>query len=263
MIFNRNRVVAHRAGGRAEARLSRRHVALVHEAWWLVVVALLAFLALILATYHKTDAAWSYSGNGGPMQNKGGVVGAWLSDLLLYLFGISAWWWFVAGAVLVAIGYRRMIAHHHADADAERSHSLWLALPGFGMVLLASAALEALRLYHLPVSLPLAPGGAIGALVGNALAKALGFNGATLLLLALFVAGWSLLTGMSWLKLMEAIGGGIEAVIGRVRKRREERRDREIGAAALEQREHAVDLAREIGEEREPVVVVPAMIEVP
>jgi S-DNA-T family DNA segregation ATPase FtsK/SpoIIIE len=263
MIFKRNKVVTHRAGGRAEARLSRRHVALVHEAWWLVVVALLVFLALILATYHKTDAAWSYSGNGSPILNKGGVVGAWLSDLLLYLFGISAWWWVVAGAVLLAIGYRRMIAHHHADAGAERSHSLWLALPGFGVVLLASAALEALRLYHLPVNLPLAPGGAIGALLGNALAKALGFNGATLLLLALFVAGWSLLSGMSWLKLMEAIGGGIEAIIARVRKRREERRDREIGAAALEQREHAVDLAREIGEEREPVVVVPAMIEVP
>jgi S-DNA-T family DNA segregation ATPase FtsK/SpoIIIE len=263
MIFNRNKVVENRSTGRAEARLSRRHVALVHEAWWLLVVALLAFLGLILATYHKADAAWSYSGNGGPIQNKGGVVGAWLSDLLLYLFGLSAWWWVVAGVVLVVISYRRMIAQLHADQDGERGHSLWLALPGFGVALLASAALEALRLYRLPVSLPLAPGGAIGELVGNALSKALGFNGATLLLLALFVAGWSLLTGMSWLKLMESIGAGIEAVIARVRKRREERRDREIGAAALEQREHAVEVARESDEEREPVVVVPAMIEVP
>ena len=263
MIFKRNKVEKNRGAGRAERRLSRRHQALVQEAWWLVIVALLAFLALILATYHKTDAAWSYSGTGGPVQNKGGAVGAWLSDLLLYLFGLSAWWWVVAGVVLVIIGYRSMMAHQDDDADGERGHSLWLALPGFAILVLASAALEALRLYHLPASLPLVHGGAIGELLGNALSKALGFNGATLLLLALFVAGWSLLTGMSWLKLMESIGGGIEAVIARVRKRREERRDREIGAAALEQREHAVDLARESGEEREPVVVVPAMIEVP
>src|SRR5271170_3712751 len=172
MIFKRNRSVIHRGAGRAEGRLSPRHVALVHEAWWLVVVALLAFLALILATYHKTDAAWSYSGRGGPIQNKGGVVGAWLSDLLLYLFGLSAWWWVVAGVVLVIIGYRSMMAHQRADADGERGHSIWLALPGFAVLLLASAALEALRLYHLPVGLPLAPGGAIGELIGNALAKA-------------------------------------------------------------------------------------------
>jgi S-DNA-T family DNA segregation ATPase FtsK/SpoIIIE len=139
-----------------------------------------------------------------------------------------------------------------------------VVLPGFVLLLLASCALEALRLYRLPATLPQAPGGAIGQLVGNSLAKALGFNGATLLLIALCAAGWSLLTGMSWLKLMERIGGGIEAVIARVRKRREDRRDREIGELAFEQREHAVGVAREIsGEEREPVVVVPSMIEVP
>ena len=264
MIFKRNKSVIQRGAGRAEGRLSPRHVALVQEAWWLFVVALLAFLALILATYHKTDAAWSFSGNGGPFQNKGGLVGAWLADILLYLFGLSAWWWVVTGIVLVVIGYHRMMAAQHPDGDIERSHPAWVVLPGFVLLLLSSCALEALRLYRLPATLPQAPGGAIGQLLGNGLAKALGFNGATLLLIALCAAGWSLLTGMSWLKLMERIGGGIEAVIARVRKRREDRRDREIGELAFEQREHAVGVAREIsGEEREPVVVVPSMIEVP
>src|SRR4029077_18862566 len=105
MIFNKNRVASSRRPGRAETRLSRRHAALVHESWWLLIVALLAFLALILATYHKTDASWSFSGTGGAIQNKGGVVGAWLADLMLYLFGLSAWWWVFAGVVLAAIGY--------------------------------------------------------------------------------------------------------------------------------------------------------------
>jgi S-DNA-T family DNA segregation ATPase FtsK/SpoIIIE len=264
MIFKRNKSVIQRGAGRVEGRLSPRHVALVQEAWWLFVVALLAFLALILATYHKTDAAWSFSGNGGPIQNKGGLVGAWVADILLYLFGLSAWWWVVTGIVLVVIGYHRMMAAQHPDGDIERTHPAWVVLPGFMLLLLSSCALEALRLYRLPATLPQAPGGAIGQLVGNGLAKALGFNGATLLLIALCAAGWSLLTGMSWLKLMERIGGGIEAVIARVRKRREDRRDREIGELAFEQREHAVGVAREIsGEEREPVVVVPSMIEVP
>src|SRR5208282_4658196 len=141
MIFKRNKAVSSRGAEPAEGRLSRRHWALVHEAWWLLVVALLAFLALILATYHKTDAAWSFSGSGGPIQNKGGVVGAWVADILLYLFGLSAWWWVVTGIVLVVIGYQRMMAAQHADGDRARSHPAWVVLPGFVVLLLSSSAL--------------------------------------------------------------------------------------------------------------------------
>src|SRR5439155_642698 len=233
------------------------------ESWWLLVVAAVGFLALILLTYHKTDAGWSFSGAGAPIQNKGGVVGAWVADVLLYLFGVSAWWWVFAGIVLVVAGYRRMGAPARFEGPARERHHLWLTAPGFILVLLASAALEALRLYRLPATLPQSPGGAIGDLIGNSLAKAMGFNGATLLLLALFAAGWSLLTGMSWIRLMERVGGGIEASVRWARKQREERRDRQIGAVALEQREHAVEIAREVDDDREPVVVVPSVLEVP
>ncbi|TMG82836.1 MAG: hypothetical protein E6H74_10025 [Betaproteobacteria bacterium] len=67
-------------------RLSPRLVALVRESWWLLIVAAFTYLALILATYHKTDPAWSFSGTGEAISNKGGMIGAWLADLLLYLF---------------------------------------------------------------------------------------------------------------------------------------------------------------------------------
>ena len=257
MIFKGNSNRQQRHSG---AALSPRSRALVRESGWLLVVALLVFLALILATYHKDDAGWSYSGAGGAIQNKGGVIGAWLADLLFYLFGLSAWWWVFAGLVLVVAGYRRIATP--AGENAELRHHPWLALPGFIVLVVASAALEALRLYRLPVVLPQQPGGAIGELVGSGLARAFGFNGATLLLIALLAVGWTLLTGMSWIKLMERIGGGIEASFAWARRRREERRDREIGAAALVEREHAVEAARD-SDEREPVVVVPPSFDVP
>ncbi len=263
MISRQNNAVLNRRLPMAEPRFSPRHTALIRESWWLIVVAAVAFLTLILATYHKTDPGWSYSGSSTAVQNKGGVVGAWLADLLLYLFGLSAWWWVFAGVVLVVVGYRRVAAHASPDATAEERHHPWLAVPGFVIVLAASAALEALRLYRLPVTLPQAPGGAIGDALGNGLSRALGFNGATLLLLALLAAGWSLLTGMSWIRLMERIGAAIERGMSWMRERREEKRDRELGAVALEQREHAVEVAREIDEDREPVVVVPPTLEVP
>ena len=62
---------------------------------------------------------------------------------------------------------------------------------------------------------------------------------------------------------MERVGAGIERSIAWLRQRRDARRDREIGAVALEEREQFVEAARESIEDREPVVVVPAMVEVP
>ena len=238
------------------ARLSPRLAALVRESWWLLFVAAFVYLALVLATYSRGDPGWSFSGSGEPLHNRGGVVGAWLADLLLYVFGASAWWWVFAGVVLVVTGYR------HLTRDNLERHHVWLAVPGFLMVLLSSAALESLRLYRLPVTLPDGAGGAAGAMIGNALSVAIGFNGATLLLIALFAVGWSLFTGMSWLRLMERVGAAIERIITSTRARREARRERNIGAAATEERELFVEAVRERDDDREPVLVVAPPVEV-
>src|SRR5215470_8533860 len=226
MFFNKKEPVIVRRNGAAAARraqveptLSPRFARLVRESWWLIVVAAFAWLAMVLFTYTRDDPAWSTSGIGVPIANKGGVAGAWLSDLLFYLFGFSAWWWVVAGIVLVGAGYRR-IGH----PERAREHPLHLGVLGFGLVLLSSAALEALRFYRLPTALPQRAGGVFGDVLGNVLARLLGFNGATLLLIVLFAVGWSLFSGMSWLKLMERIGDVLEGSVAWVRARAQQRR---------------------------------------
>src|SRR5690348_4495530 len=153
--------------------LSPRMARLLRESWWLLVAACFLYLALTLFTYTKSDPGWSFSGTGAPIANRGGVAGAWLSDLLLYLFGLSAWWWVVGGVVLVVLGYRHVI-----DPERDRDHPLPLRIVGFALVLASSASLEAIRLWKLPVTLPLAPGGALGDAVGQALSAAVGFTGA-------------------------------------------------------------------------------------
>src|SRR5512137_2991171 len=167
MFFNKKEASTRRGAVTGPApSLSPRFARLVRESWWLLVVAAFGWLALILATYAKTDPGWSFSGIGAPIANRGGLVGAWLADLLLYLFGLSAWWWVVAGVVLVVAGYRRI-----GRPDLALEHPLRLAVPGFALVLVTSAGIEALRFYRLPATLPLAPGGAIGDLAGNGLAR--------------------------------------------------------------------------------------------
>src|SRR4030095_724138 len=205
--------------------LSPRFRRLVREAWGVLVVAALLYLALILVTYTRTDPGFSFTGTGAPIANRGGVFGAWLSDLLLYLFGLSAWWWVIGGVVVVIVGFRRVVHPEHAH-----DHPFGLAALGFGLVLLASAALEAIRLWRMPATLPLAPGGAFGESIGQGLARTLGFNGATLMLIALFAIGCSLFFGVSWLRMMERIGAGVEGAIAWVRAKRERAEDRRIGA---------------------------------
>src|SRR6476659_3291034 len=165
MFFNRKEMTTGRrraAVAAAPPPLSPRFARLVRESWWLLVVAAFLWLALILATYSREDPGWSFSGSGAPIANKGGVAGAWLADLLLYLFGLSAWWWVVGGVVLVVAGFRRI-----ADPELSTEHPLSLGALGFALVLLTSAALEALRFYNLTVALPQAPGGALGDIIGR------------------------------------------------------------------------------------------------
>ncbi|MFO1310559.1 MAG: DNA translocase FtsK 4TM domain-containing protein [Burkholderiales bacterium] len=236
----------------AGAELSPRFARLVRESWWLLVVAGVAYLALILASYTGTDPGWSFSGTGAPIGNRGGVVGAWIADLALYLFGASAWWFVIGGATLVVAGFRRVVRPEESG-----EHPLSFRTIGFGLVVLASCALEALRVLRIGIALPQAPGGVFGDLIGGATSRAFGFNGATLLWLALLAVGLSLLFGISWLRVMERIGAGLESLVTRIRKRREEALDRRIGEEALAAREQVVMHKREEVEEREPVVVVP------
>ena len=62
MVFKRNDSVNRRLQS-SEPALSPRFARLVRESWWFLVVAACLYLALILATYAKSDPGWSFSGS--------------------------------------------------------------------------------------------------------------------------------------------------------------------------------------------------------
>src|SRR5438132_3938463 len=235
-MFNKRNGNRKRRPSAPDATLSPRFARLVRESWCLLVAAVLRYIARILSTSTTSDHGFPVTRTSDTIANRGGVVGAWLSDLLLYLFGLSAWWWVGGGVMLLVAGFRRV-----ADPDRVREHPPGLAALGFALVLLSSAAIEAIRLWKLSAVLPLAPGGAFGDSIGDALSRAFGFNGATLLLLAAFAIGCSLLFGVSWLKVMERVGAMLESLYQRSRERRERAQDRRIGEIATAEREQLVD----------------------
>ncbi len=216
--------------------LPERLLGLLRESRWLLLVAVALYLILILYGYNRADPSWSHSASAAFTRNPGGVLGAWLADVLLYLFGFSAWWWVTLMLQRVWAGYHRIRADSVFDQRA-----LWVSLLGFLVLLFASSALEDLRLYTWKVALPGAHGGMFGAVIGGALSHVLGFTGATLLLLALMVAGFSLYTGLSWLRFADWLGALLEDTWFRVRDVWQTRQDKRIGAQATQERSVVVE----------------------
>jgi len=233
--------------------------ALVRESWWLAFLAVALYLLLVLFTFHKGDPGWSHSVVPDHIENAGGVVGAYLADLLLFVFGISSYWWVVLCGALVLWGFRRI--ETVLESDDRRSYAV--ALVGFVVLLVSSCGVESLRLYSLKAALPGAPGGAMGAVVGNGLAGLAGFTGATLLLLALFAAGLSLFTGTSWLAVIERVGDWSERLYAFVITKLQEREDRKAGEVAVVARKDAVEDSKKRIEAHEPVRIEPPRVEIP
>ena len=230
---------------------------LLREAGWILFLALSAYLVLIFVTYSGKDAGYFFSGTGAPIANKGGTSGAWLSDFLLGLFGISAWWW----VVLAGYGVSRVFGRVETSRLFHRRNII-IALVGFVVLLLSSSSLEALRLHSVQAMLPNGAGGVIGMLLSDVIEKVVGFVGGTVLLLALCAGAFSVFSGLSWIRLAERVGAGAEWMFFTVKGRVEEKRDREVGEQAVVEREEKVEEMRRVIEDHPPIRIEPTVIEI-
>ncbi len=233
---------------------------LLREAGWIVFLGIALYLGLVLGTYHPTDPGWSHSVKVGALHNQGGAVGAYLADVLLYVFGMSAWWWAGLAAFAVLRFYSKIDTWNLLD----RRHFA-VSIMGFVLLLASSAALEALRLHSLNVALPGAPGGALGLVLAAAASQAFGFTGATLVLLIIVVASFSLFTGLSWIRFAEKIGAALEGIYSLVVSKLQERRDLREGAIATSRRDVNVEEIKRVLDldAAKPLRVASAYLEVP
>ncbi|MDP2132883.1 MAG: DNA translocase FtsK 4TM domain-containing protein, partial [Sulfuritalea sp.] len=241
----------------ASPPLPEKIALLVHEARWLLVGLAGLYLALVLWGFDRADPGWSHAVVVDRIANPGGRFGAWLSDLLLYLFGLSAWWWVALPFFLLAWGYHRL--SHLFGGDRR---PLLIALVGFLVLLVASCGLEAMRFWSMKSALPLAPGGMLGVETGRLITMFLGYTGGTLILLVLAMIGFSLFTGASWIAVAEKCGLLLEGAWVGLRSLWDGWQDRRYGRAVAEQREEVVETERRKVEES-PVRIEPVEIVVP
>ncbi len=245
--------------------LPSRLVRILSEARWMVLAVLTAYLVLILLTYNRGDPGWSHASKVAQLHNWGGPWGAWIADLMLFIFGLSAWWWCVWLMRAVWGGYRRLSQKFILDQEVapDHRHEKWISGAGFVLLMAGSVGIEWLRMYSMTAQLPRAPGGVLGDLIGHAVYSIIGFNGATLILLALFGLGFSLFFQVSWLSLAERIGTAIEFAGKLARRLVDARADRKLGQVAVVKRDNVVVQERARIVEAPPMRIEPQVTAVP
>jgi DNA segregation ATPase FtsK/SpoIIIE, S-DNA-T family len=241
----------------SEGRLAR----LLAEARWIVgAVAAIALLAVLL-TYSRSDPAFTHAA-AAAVGNVGGRFGAWVADVVLLLFGASAYLLVLGLAVSVARGFRRL--HRTSSRTDPLADDLpgWAHGIGFGLLLAGAVGLEALRLQAWKVALPGRAGGILGGGLADWVQAGVGFTGATVLFLVAIAIGLSLFLDFSWLAVSERVGGLLEGALRRAELRREEAEDRAIGEAATRVREAALVEERERIDDAPPVHIERAPLHV-
>ncbi len=245
--------------------LPGRLIRLLSEARWFLLAVVSTYLVLILASYSIVDPGWSHASSVSRLHNWGGSVGAWLADLLLYVFGVSAWWWCVMLLRLVWSGYRKLSNKYVLQTEPEQihRHESWIRGVGFALMLAGSVAIEFLRMHSIKAQLPHTHGGVLGEAIASGANHALGFTGATLFLLLLFGVGFSLFFHVSWLAVAERIGASLELAVDAIRNVYIEHQDRKVGEVAAVKRDTVVVQERARIVEAPPIRIEPQVVVVP
>ncbi len=170
----------------------------LREVLLILCITLAAYLVIALVSYHPADPGWTSTGQHQGIANYAGAVGAWLADVLLYFFGYVAFFF----PFLLLVKAFQLFRHRH-EKRAVNWPLTGIRVVGFTLLLLCTSLL--LAMYSLA---GLGPNS--GGVLGNQLA-ATGltvFNsaGSTLIAMAFWLIGFSLATGLSWLKIMDWVG---------------------------------------------------------
>ncbi len=141
------------------------------------------YLALSLITHTKWDPS-PFTFTTQPLRNYGGVIGAYISDSLITLIGISA---FVIPVLIIAYGLKRLL-----DKERHKIH-----LIGALLFILSSSILSSLITTTFDFKFDNNPGGITGSFISDLIKSLLSTPGAYIFSLAAFLSSIILLSPVS------------------------------------------------------------------
>ncbi len=224
----------------------------LREGAMLVLMALALFLFTALVTYHSADPGWSYTGSREAIHNAAGVVGAWFADVLYNLFGYLSYLF----PVIIAYSGWLVLRSNHIEVDKDIDyHEMGIRWMGFFVTVAMGCALTSMHFSIIEGQLPLDGGGILGLWLSDAMAGSMGLLGSTLILLAVFLAGITLFSGLSWFRFIDGIGHASLFMYGWVNNQAlafiEGRQEKKAGEEAKQQRQEVVAASKKKQEVRE------------
>ena len=156
------------------------------------------YLLLALASFDPADPSWSQAGFREDVQNAAGSIGAWFADILLNSFG------YIAYAFPFGIALLGWFLFQQTKDLLELDYlTIGLRLIGCILSIIGATALFSLNADDIYV---FSAGGFVGDAISGRLLPYFNLAGTTLLLLCFLCTGLTLMTGLSWLALVDHIG---------------------------------------------------------
>ncbi len=166
---------------------------------FLVLTGTLAFfLLLAIASYSPEDPSFNYTGSNTDTHNLVGTSGAYLADILLFLFG------WVAYLLPLGLIYGGLAAlrTRHLKADV-----VIIGVRASGWIASLLCACVLMHLHNASGhALPAGSGGVLGLALGEQGAEVFGLVGLTVLCIAGVLVGVQAAVGFSWLEMTEMLG---------------------------------------------------------
>jgi S-DNA-T family DNA segregation ATPase FtsK/SpoIIIE len=170
----------------------------IMEVGMIISCAFAFFLLLAMTSFHPADPGWSQAGLQSDVNNWVGPIGAWFADILFFTLGSFAyslpfccaflgWFLFQQTKTLFEIDYL----------------TIGLRLIGIILLVLGSTGLLSLNAEDIH---NYTSGGMVGDVLSSSLIPYFSLIGTTLLLLCLLCTSFTLLSGISWVVIVDTIG---------------------------------------------------------
>ena len=178
------------------------------EVGCIFLICLAVYITLSLATYDITDPAWSTASSlDNTIKNHAGSFGAMLADVFLYFVGYMS---FLVPCSLFSIG-SSLILNRKVKQQSVKIKFIVnsMRMTGFLLILISGCALFSSYFVVHESWLPATSGGVLGQVSSLYFIKTIGLIGSTIIFISSILAGLTLMTGFSWVLLVQSFGRAI------------------------------------------------------
>jgi S-DNA-T family DNA segregation ATPase FtsK/SpoIIIE len=234
--------------------ISDKSVKNIREALVLASLIFALYLLIALFSFNPDDSAWSYSTSSDTFQNNAGAVGAYIADVLLSVFGYFG---YLTPFIFIMSGWRL----YQTRLNQKTFNHFIFSIHSVGILLVLIGGCGILWMHFdantwLPNEIRGA-GGIVGYALGPVLLKLTGFDGSTLIMLAMFMIGLTLYTELSWLWVIDSIGKFVLNATTEIRNNLSSLKDHIEGRRARRDRGTALKIEQKIVDQRDPLKIEP------